>query len=246
MADLPSYYQDVMDVMKPIIRAVWVPILLAESGGNASAYHGPNTAVWGGNFSATEESAGLFQLNRMGGQGSGYEVETLMNPITNASIARKSIFPAYQRAIEAAGGIGAFPDIIAISIESGHPGPVPRNDARVLHIQSIYQAILNAEKGKGGFAALTDAELWSVAMAAHRARARGSPDFPAPGGAVGEVIEEGGEQVGENLIGPLKKWAEESAVNLALVTIAVLLLVAAVFAILMGAKGQAAAAVTGA
>ena len=71
-----------------IPAAVWYPIMQVESGGNPDAR----------NLTGSEDSVGLFQLNRQGGLGKGYTVAQLQNPTTNAQIAAAAMAPAYLEA----------------------------------------------------------------------------------------------------------------------------------------------------
>src|SRR5678815_2134608 len=102
---------------------VWVAIAFEESTFNPDAR----------NNRGREDSVGLFQLNRNGGQGSGYSVEQLKNPELNATIAARYIGPAVQQ---------CGPDkITCICVNSGHPGQVSQSDARVQRIKRTYDVI---------------------------------------------------------------------------------------------------------
>ncbi len=68
-----------------IPESVWLPIEQTESGGDPNAY----------TKTPMEESVGLFQLNRMGGLGTGYTVGQLKDPTFNATIAAEHMAPAY-------------------------------------------------------------------------------------------------------------------------------------------------------
>lgn len=72
---------------------VWMPIMLAESGGS------PTAGTSGGRLLTGHNSVGLFQLNVHGGQGSGHSVSSLTNPLTNAELAYPAIHSAYQQVI---------------------------------------------------------------------------------------------------------------------------------------------------
>jgi hypothetical protein len=93
----------------PVPPAVWEAIMLAESRGNPAAV---NLADPGGSY-------GLFQLNRYG-QGEGYTVAELQNPLKNAEIAAPPISKAYQQALQY-GYIGNAAAIYTAT-HSGHPG----------------------------------------------------------------------------------------------------------------------------
>ena len=102
---------------------VWVAIGWNESGFNPFA-HNKGTAK------NPEDSVGIFQLNRNGGQGSGHSVEELQDPITNATIAAKYIGPAVAHC--------GPENITCIAVNSGHPGQVSEGDNRVQKIKSTY------------------------------------------------------------------------------------------------------------
>ena len=70
-------------------ESIWKPILSIESGGNPLAHA----------LTPYEDSVGLFQLNRLGGLGSGYTVAQLADPATNATIAAKAMAPAYKAGV---------------------------------------------------------------------------------------------------------------------------------------------------
>lgn len=118
---------------------VALAIAIAESGLDPAA---ANTAG--------EDSHGLFQLNRAGGQGVGHTVAELRDPRQNARIALGPIAAAAARC----GG-----EIICTAINSGHPGRVPRTDPRVQRIAAIYR---NLEAGGDGF---VGAQLGTAAAA---------------------------------------------------------------------------------
>lgn len=88
---------------------IWQSIMAVESGGNANAYY----------KTGREESVGLFQLNRMGGLGTGYSVGELKDPDFNATIAAKKMAPAYQKGVEA--GLEGFALTQYVAYSSGWP-----------------------------------------------------------------------------------------------------------------------------
>ena len=112
--------------------AAGVPLDLAytfiavESGFNPSAR----------NLSAIEDSVGLLQLNRLGGQGQGYSVAQLMDPRFNLRVG----LPPIRRAYEQAWGedVPPFEFLYQTATRSGHPGPIPRNDPRMIRIATIF------------------------------------------------------------------------------------------------------------
>ncbi len=93
-------------------------------------------------LTATEDSVGLLQLNRMGGQGAGYSVAELMDPRRNLQIGLPYITAAHQATWSPT--IAPFEFIYLVSIRSGHPGPVERNDARILKIARIWSCFFPA------------------------------------------------------------------------------------------------------
>lgn len=107
-------------------------IIGAESGFNPNA----------GNESDIESSHGLLQLNRSGGQGTGYTVQTLRDPTTNLRIG----LPYIARALtDAAAVTGNLHDVVwYVSVRSGHPGPVTKDDPRVLAILRNYEGFMAA------------------------------------------------------------------------------------------------------
>lgn len=90
-------------------ESVWRPIMLLESGGDAGAYV----------KSGVEESVGLFQLNRMGGLGTGYTVGQLKDPVFNATIAAAKMGPSYARGLDK--GLDGFALTQYVAYSSGWP-----------------------------------------------------------------------------------------------------------------------------
>ena len=132
----PGVFEKVKAVMDRygVPEFVWYPIALAESGLNALA-QGDNGA-----------SIGVFQLNRMGGQGTGYTVEQLSDPTTNAEIAAQTIAPAY-RALQ--GTVPVNQLAAEVARRSGHPGgslsaPLSAANSLVQRIQALAQKFLSA------------------------------------------------------------------------------------------------------
>lgn len=128
---LPTWIPTVNSVMAAagVPWQVWVPICAAESTFNANAH---NTGTPG----HPEDSVGLFQLNRNGGQGAGHSVAELKDPKLNAQIAASYLGPAVQKC--GADNIGC------IAVNSGHPGPVSQTDPRILTIKTYHMAIASA------------------------------------------------------------------------------------------------------
>lgn len=97
-------------------------IIAVESGFNPSAH----------NLSDIEDSVGLLQLNRRGGQGTGYTVAQLMDPTLNLRIGLPHIAAAFRAAWSPT--IEPYEFIYQVATRSGHPGPVLRSDPRILAI----------------------------------------------------------------------------------------------------------------
>lgn len=103
-------------------------IIAAESGFNPNA----------GNDSNIESSHGLLQLNRNGGQGTGYSVEALRDPATNLRIGLPYIARALLQSFTP--GIELRQLVYLVAIRSGHPGQVAPDDAR---IDAIYTRFID-------------------------------------------------------------------------------------------------------
>jgi hypothetical protein len=136
MMSNPGVYEKVKAVFDRygVPEFVWYPIALAESGLNALA-RGDNGA-----------SIGVFQLNRNGGQGTGYTVDQLSDPTMNAEIAAQSIVPAYN-ALK--GSIPSGSLAAEVARRSGHPGgslsaPLSATNSLVQRIQGLGQKFLSA------------------------------------------------------------------------------------------------------
>lgn len=186
---LPPWWNDVKRAMaaQRVDVKYWLPILLAESGGNPRAHNR-------GTRQNPEDSVGLFQLNRRGGQGAGYTVEQLMNPALNAEIAARYIRDGMNRCGRTADGT-----IQCVAVNSGHPGPVPRDDRRIVWIAQLAEAINPSE---------TDAEAWARGYARHHQGPSGGnpgpvdPGDPDPGGDWLPGIPSG-EDIAEGAIGAI-------------------------------------------
>lgn len=134
------------------VAPFWVlGIVLAESGGDPTAH----------NFTGSEDSVGLLQLNRMGGQGTGYSVETLLDPRRNLEIGVPRIANAvlgYRP-----GDPPSDEEMHLIFTNSGHPGRgVPIGDARIQRL----------------------IRLTRVAYAYYHGPPPAAPEPPAPAGKV--------------------------------------------------------------
>jgi hypothetical protein len=89
-----------------------------------------------------EDSVGLLQLNRKGGQGAGYSVQELLDPRRNLQIGLPHITAAHQATWSPT--IAPFEFIYLVSVRSGHPGPVERDDYRILKIARIWACFFPA------------------------------------------------------------------------------------------------------
>jgi len=94
-----------------IPESVWQPIETVESGGNQ---FGMNNGTGG-----SEQSVGLFALNRKGGLGQGYSIVQLFDPATNATIAANAMKPAYDRGV--AKGLTGYDLTQYVAYNSGWP-----------------------------------------------------------------------------------------------------------------------------
>ena len=83
-----------------------------------------------------EDSVGLLQLNRRGGQGAGYTVEQLMDPRFNLRLGLPAIAAAYAIAWQPSRP--AYEFLWAVAVGSGHPGSVPLGDARIVRIFQVW------------------------------------------------------------------------------------------------------------
>lgn len=109
------------------VLAFWVlGIVLGESGGNPLAH----------NLTATEDSVGLLQLNRMGGQGTGYTVEELLMPRRNLQIGVPPIAAAVGKCCQKV--IPSAEEMHCVFVNSGHPGGgVPIDDPRIRRLTDL-------------------------------------------------------------------------------------------------------------
>jgi hypothetical protein len=94
------------------------------------------------NESAIEHSYGLLQLNADGGQGTGYPVETLLDPEANLRIGLPYVARALAQTNEPNADLHRL--VWLVSIRSGHPGPVRIDDPRILTILSNFTAFIAA------------------------------------------------------------------------------------------------------
>ncbi|OGQ17422.1 MAG: hypothetical protein A2138_26925 [Deltaproteobacteria bacterium RBG_16_71_12] len=88
------------------------------------------------NLSAIEDSVGLLQLNRRGGQGQGYSVAQLQDPRFNLQVGLPPIRRSYELAW--APDRPPFDFIYAVAVGSGHPGPIARADPRMTRIMNAW------------------------------------------------------------------------------------------------------------
>ena len=94
-----------------------------------------------------EDSVGLLQLNRIGGQGVGYTVAQLQDPRLNLRVGLPPIARAYAAAWQPT--LAPFELLYRIATTSGHPGRIPRNDPRIRRAFNIW-ACFNSAVGFAG------------------------------------------------------------------------------------------------
>ena len=87
--------------------SVWAPITAVESGGNPNAVGDSGT------------SFGELQLHIDGGQGTGYAISDLLNPVENVAIGGPPIAAAYQKGKQK--GLSGFSLTEFVAANSGHP-----------------------------------------------------------------------------------------------------------------------------
>ena len=98
---------------------IWLAIAVSESNGDPTARGDAGASI------------GLFQLYTKGGQGDGYSIEELLNPIKNASVAAVSIAAAYREWGD---------NIIELARHSGHPNTNLSPDDPWLKRMAVYAA----------------------------------------------------------------------------------------------------------
>ena len=119
-------------IIREEAAAAFVPLdlaytyIAAESGFNPAAHA----------LTDLEDSVGLLQLNRRGGQGEGYSVEQLLDPRFNLRVGFPPIALAYAGVWTAE--ISAYEFLYQVSVRSGHPGLVERGDPRIVRIFNIW------------------------------------------------------------------------------------------------------------
>jgi Transglycosylase SLT domain len=99
---------------------IWYPISILESGGNPSSVHMDTNGY---------NSVGLFQLNMAPptapggpGQGYGYTIAQLQDPVENATIAAKPIADAWNSALSSMPGASRDELLVFVADNSGHAG----------------------------------------------------------------------------------------------------------------------------
>jgi hypothetical protein len=91
---------------------------------------------------AFEDSVGLLQLNRRGGQGAGFSVATLQDPLTNLRLGLPHIAAAFAAVWSPT--IDPYEYIYQVATRSGHPGPVPRDDPRIRRLAEVWSCFYPA------------------------------------------------------------------------------------------------------
>lgn len=94
------------------------------------------------NESSLEHSYGLLQLNRDGGQGTGYPVESLLDLATNLRIGLPYIARALLTVPATESNLHEI--VYLVSTRSGHPGQVARDDERIARIYGNFTAFYAA------------------------------------------------------------------------------------------------------
>lgn len=122
-----------------IPQNVWGPIMQLESGGNATAHYVTNR----------EDSVGLFQLNRMGGLGTGYTVSQLQDPSLNATIAAQNMAPAYQAGVSQ--GLSGYALTQYVAFNSGWPTMQGVKAVATDPVVSSYNSKLQAAYSGGNY-----------------------------------------------------------------------------------------------
>lgn len=124
------------DELDAIIRAeataAGVPLDLAYALSAAESGFDPRAR----NLSPIEDSVGLLQLNRRGGQGAGYTVEFLMDPRNNLRLGLPPVRRAWEQSWRP--DIEPYELVYQVATRSGHPGPVPRNDPRIIRLATLW------------------------------------------------------------------------------------------------------------
>ncbi len=123
---------DLDNVIRAEAQVAGVPLDLAYAIIAAESSFDPRAHA----LSAIEDSVGLLQLNRRGGQGTGYSVEQLMDPQLNLRLGLPAIRRAFEQSWQP--NIDPFEFIYRVATRSGHPGDIPRNDPRILKVANAW------------------------------------------------------------------------------------------------------------
>ncbi len=115
---------------EPSFDLVWRAIVQVESGGREDAV-GDNG-----------RSIGLLQLNRVGGQGTGYTAGELFSPTLQAQLGGPPIADAYRAGV--AQGLSGAALLDYVAVHSGHP--LSDGDTQLPQVQD-YLRILNTTAG---------------------------------------------------------------------------------------------------
>lgn len=141
-------WSDALDrIIRDEANAAGVPLDLAYTFIAVESSFNPNIHV----DNALEDSVGLLQLNRRGGQGTGYTVAQLQDPVTNLRIGLPHIRQAFESSWAA--GIAPRTFIYLVATRSGHPGQVAEDDYRINNIKNawmiFYPAVGASLQGPG-------------------------------------------------------------------------------------------------
>lgn len=141
-------WSDALDrIIRDEANAAGVPLDLAYTFIAVESSFDPDTYV----NNALEESVGLLELNRRGGQGAGFSVAELKDPHRNLQIG----LPYIRRAFEQSWAAGIAPRtfIYLVATRSGHPGQVAEDDYRINNIKNawmiFYPAVGASLQGPG-------------------------------------------------------------------------------------------------
>lgn len=119
-------------------------------------------------------SFGLFQLHVGGGQGDGYSLQTLLNPLANTTIAMQTISQAYKAG--RAQGLTGFQLLSYVADHSGHPdetGYMPPS-----YEQSLYAAYSGQAAAAGAVqAGVSGAAAGFADMSFQATATQGAPDW---------------------------------------------------------------------
>lgn len=134
-----------------------------------------------------EDSVGLLQLNRLGGQGQGFTVEQLQDPVLNLRVGLPPIARTYAAVWSPT--LAAFEFVYLVATGSGHPGLISRSDPRIRRAFNIW-VCFNTGVGWAGPGGAPSTETipgaggtFASSMAGHTTL------FMFPGGIIGRMMQ---------------------------------------------------------